>query len=56
MSGLRCLTKTVQNCCDMRKGRLLHVPAVFSCLKSFMSEEFRCHVQQRQIADDWKQP
>ena len=30
----------VQICCDMKKGRLLHVPA------SVMSEEFRCHVQQ----------
>ena len=27
ISGLRCLTKTVQICCDIEKGRLLYVPA-----------------------------
>ena len=37
ISELRCLTKTVQICCDMKKGRLLHVPASFSCLKSFVA-------------------
>ena len=31
ISGLRCLTKTVQICCDMKKGRLLHVRK-FHCL------------------------
>ena len=29
ISGLRCLTKAVQICCDMKKGRLLHVPAIY---------------------------
>ena len=27
ISGLCCQTKTVQICCDMKTGRLLHVPA-----------------------------
>ena len=27
ISGLRCLTMTVQICCDIEKGRLLYVPA-----------------------------
>ena len=27
ISGLRCLTKTVQICCDIEKGSLLYAPA-----------------------------
>ena len=52
ISGLRCLTKTVQVCCDIEQGRLLYVPACTDATKKLQGLDLSSAKKQVRTSDD----
>ena len=54
ISGLRCLAKTVQFCCDIGRGRLIYVPACTDATKKLQGLDLSSAKKQIGTCDDFR--